>query len=97
MPMVATDRFVLRDIAVLLLCARPVGSLLRGEGSTAGPFHWRSFGGPHSITSLARTRSEDGTVRPSAVAVLRLITSSTLVLCWMGRSASLVPLRIFPT
>jgi hypothetical protein len=37
--MVATDRFVLRGIAVLLFCARPVGSLLRGEGSTAGPFH----------------------------------------------------------
>jgi hypothetical protein len=32
MPMVATDRFVLRGIAVLLFCARPVGSLLRGRG-----------------------------------------------------------------
>jgi hypothetical protein len=26
-----------------------------------------------------------------------LITSSTLVLCWMGRSAGLAPRRIFPT
>jgi hypothetical protein len=28
-----------------------------------------------------------GTVRPSVLAVLRLITNSTLELCWMGRSA----------
>ena len=49
----------------------------------------------HSITSSARASNEDGTVRPSALAVLRLITSSTLVLCWMGRSAGLAPLRIF--
>src|SRR5215467_13794237 len=43
MPMVATDRFVLRGIAVLLFCPRPVGSLLRGEGSTAGPFHYETW------------------------------------------------------
>ena len=33
----------------------------------------------HSITSSARPSSESGTVRPSALAVLRLMTSSTLV------------------
>ena len=43
-----------------------------------------SFSARQSITSLARARSESGTVRPSALAVLRLITSSTLVLCWFS-------------
>ena len=33
----------------------------------------------HSITSSARTSNDGGTVRPSAFAVLRLITSSYLV------------------
>src|SRR5262249_4158514 len=35
----------------------------------------------YSITSSARERSEGGMVRPSAVAALRLITSSNLVGC----------------
>src|SRR6516165_6385965 len=100
MPMVATDRFELRGIAVLLFCARPVGSLLRGEGSTAGPFHYGDLAAlqqttPHSITSSARASSVAGMVRPRAFAVLRLITSSKVVLCWTGRSAGLAPLRIF--
>jgi hypothetical protein len=51
----------------------------------------------HSITSSARVSNSGGIVRPSAFAVLRLITSSTLVLCWIGRSASFAPLRIFST
>src|SRR6516165_7113473 len=34
---------------------------------------------PHSITSSARARTDGGTARPSALAVLRLITSSYLV------------------
>jgi hypothetical protein len=34
---------------------------------------------PHSMTSLARARIDGGTVRPSALAVLRLMTSSNLV------------------
>ena len=33
----------------------------------------------YSISSLARERSELGSVRPSALAVLRLITNSNLV------------------
>src|SRR5450759_5124293 len=49
---------------------------------------------PHSITSSARARSIGGTVRPSAFAVLRLITSSNLVGCWTGSSPGLAPLRI---
>jgi hypothetical protein len=50
----------------------------------------------YSITSSARARSACGTVRPSALAVLRLMTSSNLVGCWTGRSAGFAPLRIFP-
>jgi hypothetical protein len=37
--------------------------------------------GAYSITSSARPSSGSGTVRPSAVAVLRLIINSTLVAC----------------
>jgi hypothetical protein len=36
-------------------------------------------GSPYSITSLASASSLSGTVRPSAFAVLRLITNSTVV------------------
>ena len=37
-----------------------------------------------------------GNVMPSALAVLRLMYSSTLVACWTGRSAGFSPLRIRP-
>src|SRR4051794_22974311 len=49
------------------------------------------------ITSVARASRDGGTVRPSALAVLRLITSSNLLGCRTGRSAGLVPFRILPT
>jgi hypothetical protein len=51
----------------------------------------------HSITSSAMASSVGGTSRPSALAVLRLITSSYLVGCRNGKSAGLSPLRIRPT
>jgi hypothetical protein len=51
----------------------------------------------HSMTSSARARIEGGMVRPSALAVFKLMTSSKLVGCWTGRSAGSAPLRIFPT
>jgi hypothetical protein len=44
------------------------------------------------MTSSARARIEGGTVRPSALAVLRLTTSSNLVGCYTGRSAGFSPL-----
>jgi hypothetical protein len=50
----------------------------------------------YSMTSPARARIDGGTVRPSALAVLRLTTSSKVVGCWTGRSAGLAPLRILP-
>src|SRR5215831_4825539 len=41
----------------------------------------------HSITSSAMARSPGGNVRPSALAVLRLIRNSNLVACTTGRLA----------
>ena len=52
---------------------------------------------PHSITSSARASSVAGTSRPSALAVLRLITSSNLVGACTGRSAGFSPLRMRST
>src|SRR5438132_6333333 len=51
----------------------------------------------HWITSSARSSSDCGTARPSAFAVLRLITSSNLVGCSIGKSAGFAPLRILST
>jgi hypothetical protein len=48
----------------------------------------------YSIVSSAVASSVAGTSRPSAFAVLRLITSSYLVGCWTGSSATFAPLRI---
>src|SRR4029077_5255266 len=48
---------------------------------------------PHSITSLASASSVGGTVRPSAFAVLRLMTSSNFVGRSTGRSDGFAPLR----
>ena len=50
----------------------------------------------YSITSSARPLNVSGTVMPSAVAVLRLMYSSTFVACWTGKSAGFSPLRIRP-
>src|SRR5262249_36728558 len=50
----------------------------------------------HSITSSTRPIIGSGTVRPSALAVFMLMTSSTLVACWTGSSAGFSPLRIRP-
>src|SRR5215216_2375162 len=41
----------------------------------------KQFSPPHSSTSSARARSVGGIVRPSAVAVFRLITSSKFAGC----------------
>src|SRR5262245_33094179 len=50
----------------------------------------------HSITSSASASSRSGTVRPSALAAFKLITSSNLVDCITGRSAGFSPLRMRP-
>jgi hypothetical protein len=48
----------------------------------------------HSISRSARTSSDGGTSRPSAFAVLRLITNSNFVACSTGKSPGLAPLKI---
>src|SRR6476659_866597 len=65
---------------------------------TIGKFHrWALPFLRHSITSSARARSIAGTSRPSALAVLRLMTSSYLVGACTGRSAGFSPLRMRST
>src|SRR5512133_1255606 len=74
-------------------------SLPSGRYSLLGPdfhrldrtsFAWRT----HSITSSARASNDGGTVRPSALAVVRLMMRSNLVGCSTGISAGFVPRRI---
>src|SRR5262245_3866757 len=48
----------------------------------------------HSITSSARASRGGGTVRPSALAVVRLMTRSNLVGCSTGISPGFVPRKI---
>src|SRR5260221_9102530 len=57
----------------------------------------RSKQARHSITSSASCCKWRGTSRPSALAVLRLITSSNLVGCCIGRSAGLAPRKMRST
>src|SRR5262245_913036 len=69
----------------------------RRERPRGRPAHERDEFPPfHSITSSAVICMISGTVRPSALAVLRLITSSNLVGCTTGRSAGFAPLRMCP-
>src|SRR5262249_27988951 len=49
---------------------------------------------PHWITSSAVASSVSGTVRPRALAVLRLMTNSNLVGACTGRSAGFSPRKI---
>jgi hypothetical protein len=51
----------------------------------------------YSITSSVRASSEIGTSRPSALAVLRLMTSSNLSANWIGRSPGFSHLRMRST
>src|SRR5262249_37788740 len=48
----------------------------------------------YSITSSAATSRVRGNVRPSVLAVLRLMTSSNLVTCSNGMSAGFAPRKI---
>ena len=54
-------------------------------------------GNLYSINSSARASSVRGMIKPRALAALRLMTSSNLVACSIGRSAGLAPLRILST
>jgi hypothetical protein len=54
-------------------------------------------GQPYSITSSALASRDGGTVRPSALAVFRLMVKSNFVGCTTGSSAGVSPFRIRPT
>src|SRR5262249_20757532 len=78
-----------------------LGRLLRLDGERRGedaPTHDADERSPvHQwMISSARTSSDCGIVTPSAFAVLRLTTNSSLVGCTIGRSAGLSPFRIRP-
>ena len=67
-------------------------------GSLAGrPLERRVGQRCHSITWSARSSNDRGIDKPSALAVLRLITNSNLVGCSTGSSAGLAPLSILST
>src|SRR5215468_4481239 len=70
-------------------CKRPCRSHASKQADERAPHH--------SITSSARASSVGGTSRPSALAVLRLMTSSYLVGACTGRSAGFSPRRMRST
>ena len=74
-------------------CARAAS----GHAAAAPPSSVMNSRRLHSITSSARASSVGGTSRPSALAVLRLMTSSYLVGACTGRSAGFSPLRMRST
>jgi len=88
-----------RELPSLILSLQPVEALCQHVQ------RGRSHGGPpgftvsdhYWISSSARPSTDGGIVRPRAVAVLRLMTSSNVVGCSTGRSAGLAPLRILST
>jgi hypothetical protein len=60
-------------------------------------WHVDAVRGHHSITSSVRASSVGGSSRPSALAVIRLMTRSNLVGCSTGMSAGFAPRRILST
>src|SRR5262249_34702337 len=72
---------------------RPRSRRAADERDEVAPFELSA----HSITSSARAGRLSGTSRPSAFAVLRLMTSSYFVGVCTGRSAGFSPLRIRST
>jgi hypothetical protein len=55
------------------------------------------FQSNYSMTSSVRARKLEATVRPSALAVLRLRTNLNLVACSIGMSPGFAPLIILST
>src|SRR5262249_11549276 len=69
---------------------RPRGRRAADERDDCAP-------GAHSITSSASASTLSGNVRPSALAVFRLMTRSNLVGCSTGMSPGFAPFRILST
>src|SRR5262249_22218593 len=72
---------------------RPRGRRAGEQRDELTPFDDRA----HSITSWARAGNGGGGAGPGVLAVLSLITTSTLGGGWSGRSLGLSPLRRRPT
>src|SRR6266480_6816412 len=76
------------------LCPQQRTSLVKPARSEKCQYRkWRAY----SITSSARRRKEDGMTTPSALADLRLMTSSNFVGCCTGKSAGFAPFRSLAT
>ena len=101
---VVFERRLVMGVRALCLFARQghlVGTslvaLAVGQDRAVNPNRTADELAPHSITSSAMASSDGGTSRPSALAVLRLMTSSYLVGACTGRSAGFSPLRMRST
>ena len=101
-----TEAYLPRFRALALFGRRPAERVVRSSLPASENLHssrpeqvqqMREQSCGYSITSSARASSEAGRSRPSALAVLRLMTSSYLEACSTGRSAGLAPLRILST
>ena len=76
-----------------LCCAR----VASGQADCRAAEHGDELAAPYSITSSASATSLSGTLRPSVLAVLRLMTISNMAACVTGRSDGFSPLRMRPT
>src|SRR5262245_24017874 len=80
------------EIALLRAGASPENvAALAGKSSPRSATAFAELPPPHSITSSARASNDGGIVRPSAFAVLMLMTSSNRVGCATARSAGFAP------
>ena len=70
--------------------------LIRRLGHNNGLLH-RCKIHAYSITSSARSRNASDSLRPSALATVRLMISSNLVGCSTGRSPAFAPRKILST
>jgi hypothetical protein len=75
----------------------PLGPRVERRGEKAGRRRNERSPVHYSITSSARASTEGGIVRPSALAVFRLTTSSNLEGRSIGRSPGFAPLRMRST
>ena len=81
----------------LVMSATPQERQNRGQVGLFAKCDKPDIGRTYSITSSARVSKVGGTVSPSVLAVLRLITSSYLVGACTGRLAGFSPLRMRST
>jgi len=88
-PRAFTSAMIASTVARVFASPLPAGGERGGLDVTGISFSY-------SMTSSACDSSPDGTTRPSAFAVRRLITSSNLVDCTTGSSAGFSPIQYPP-